>query len=158
MRDAVALDDNPNRLAASAATDELITAAHAHPADKIIIAGANQLELLVACSRHGLLNAACRSANPRSGLKADEADVLIAPAIDAEADLPCLLRCFGRALRPGGTLVIHSTASAVFRNQRQFLSMFFHSGFAAVERRACRDNAGEVWLARKQMKILAQAA
>jgi len=137
--------------------DELIAASYAHPSDKIIVAGANQLDLLIALLRRGFLDAACVSADHDLHATADAADILIAPALEVEGDLLRILDCLGGALRPGGMLVIRAS-SATSCTEQQLLATFLQFGFAAVERLPGRSHDGELWLARKQIKMMAKAA
>ncbi len=154
---ALLLHQSQTRPDTHALADELIAASYAHPTDKVIVAGGNHLELLIAFLRRGFLDAACISTG-RELHAIDAADILIAPVLDAAADLPEILNCLGGALRPGGVLVIRATESLAVSTEQQLLPIFLQFGFAAVERLASRNHDGEVWLARKQIKIMAKAA
>jgi hypothetical protein len=141
-----------------ALANELIAASYAHPSDKIIIAGASRLELLIALLRRGFVDAACMSTARELHSTGDAGDILIAPALESEADLPEILQCVGGALRPGGLLVIRADASLAPCDEAQLRATFMQFGFAAVERFASGNRGDEIWLAHRQNKSLAQAA
>jgi len=157
VSNALVLDKARNLATAAACVAELVAATEATPSDRITVLGGGQIELLIAFLRHGFDDVACLSST-RNGSGVGEADIVIAPAIDNETELAALLCSLGRALRPGGNLVVRLTETAALRNQQQLLPIFLKSGFAAVERRASSGNLGSLWLARKQSKISARAA
>lgn len=143
---ATLLEPAPVRATAAAIADGLIEASHARPLDKIAVAGASQLEFLIALLKRGFVNGACVS----TGRKTDTADILIAPDIRSGGELSDALQCLAGSLRPGGVLVFRTDAALAHGNQKQLLPILLKFGFAAIERRAARSEAAEIWLARRR--------
>lgn len=149
MSTAVVLNHDSSRFTANGLADELITASDAHPWDKIVIAGADQLELLILLLRRGFIDAACLSTALGPTPKRNEADIVITPTIHCEKDLSDVLRRFGCTLRPDGTLVAHMAGSDALSNQC-LRSIFPKFGFSVIERLDTRYQADEWWIARRE--------
>ncbi len=151
-------DDRQHHSIPSVVANELVTAAAAHPADKVIIAGAGHLELVIALLRHRFSNVDCLSPECGPHPRAGAADVVIAPAVRSEAELRHILHRFGCTLRPRGVLMVHEASPLDLRDERLVRQIFFDAGFAAVERVPSRSGFGQVWRAYKQAAEIAHAA
>jgi hypothetical protein len=158
MSTALGSDDRRDRPIPSIVANELVAASAAHPADKVIIAGTDQLELLIALLRQGCSNIDCRSPECGPHPRAGAMDVVIAPAVRSEAELRHTLHRFGFVLRPRGVFMVLEASPHDMRNERRLRQIFFEAGFAAVERVPSRSGFGQVWRAYKQTAAMAHAA
>ena len=156
MSSAAISDDRQRASIPGILANELVAASAAHSSDRVIIAGTDQLEFLITLLRRGFANVDCMSASDGPPLHAGEADIVIAPSVQGEADLLHILQRFGCTLRPRGVLVLHE-ASPV-HDERRMRQFFFSSGFAAVERVPSVNGFGHHWCAYKQNAAAAQAA
>jgi len=136
----------------------LVGAARIAPDDKVVVAGASALELLVALLRHGVADADCRSAEEGPHPPTGAAGVVIAPSVDSESELCRVLRRFVPSLRPDGTLVIAGAAPGNGRAARRLRHLVIGAGFVSVE--CIPAGAGErlIWVAHKKPLALAKAA
>ena len=145
--------DEPSEASARDLADALVAASGARAKDRITIVGSGQIELLVALVRRGFANVACRAAGTALPPARGEADILLAPTVEGEADLRCIVRQFGASLAAHGALVIRANDSAGLGGRR-VRQIFLNAGFDAVERLP----GGRFWCARKQAASLASAA
>jgi hypothetical protein len=135
-----------------------LAAANAQPADRIVIAGATQLELLIVLTRSGFLDVTCRSPKATPHIPNSEADLLLAPALRDEVALSALLRGLGAMLRPGGTLIFsltQPTGPAARAKLGAVLAVFGFGKLASVP-----GTSGEtaLWRARKHAVALRRVA
>jgi hypothetical protein len=138
--------------------DELITTSGARPSDHIIIAGSEQLELLITLIRQGFSNVSCQSAKCGPHSPEGEADILLVPSARSEADLLLILRHLGCALRRHGVVVIHTTFPSSRGSARHLRQTLVQSGFTAIERLPSHGGVGDLWCAYKYGAALAHAA
>jgi len=103
---AVQPDDDQRCRSDDALVDALIGASSAKRSDRITIAGASRIDLLMDLLHRGFTRASCRAASgPHAGEPAS--DVLWLPVVGPEEPFLFTLRKLGRELRPGGRLAIH---------------------------------------------------
>ena len=137
--------------------DEVI-ATGAHLSDHVVIAGAQQLELLLALIRRGFANVSCQSAAQGPASAEGETDVLIVPSMADDADLPQILQRLGCAVRHRGALIIHGRAAGNSDGDCRLRQALVQAGFTAIERVPSRDGLGDFWCAHKYGAALAHAA
>lgn len=152
------LNDQQSHPLSEALTNELIAASDAHPSDKVIIAGAEQLELLISLIRRGFGDVGCQSAACGPHLRPAGTDVVIAPHVNSEAELLHILQRLGCALRARGVLVIHETVPGDACSDRRLRQIFLEAGFAALERVPSSVDNGHNWCAYKRSSAVALAA
>jgi hypothetical protein len=152
------LHDQQSHPRLDALARELILAADAHPSDKVIIAGAEQLDLLISLIRRGFGDVGCLSAGYGPHLRTAGTDVVIAPHVDSEAELLHILQRLGCALRSRGVLVVHETLPGDSCNDRRLRQIFLEAGFAALERVPSSVDTGHNWCAYKRSSAIALAA
>lgn len=156
--DARQTDDRQSRPVSNILAEELAAGCAAHPSDKVIIVGAEQLDLLLALLRRGFTDVDCLSAGCGPHPQRDGSDILIAPAVRSESELLHILQRFGCTLRPRGVIIVHEAASAGICNDCRLRQMFLEAGFAAVERQPSRGGTGHLWRAYKETAAIARAA
>ena len=149
-------NEPPNRRQAFAR--EIILASGARPADRVTIAGTDDLELLVEFIRRGFTHVLCRAADRGPHLAEASADILIAPGIRSEADLRSVMTRLGRDLRPNGTLVVSFARRGSSFDERRLRRCLMEGGFTAMERIAGRGDAGTLWCARRSPAAMLRAA
>lgn len=155
MSIAVDLDDRRGPISYDLA-NELIAASAAHPSDKVMIAGADHLDLLIALIRRGFSSVDCQSAACGPHAPRGETDVLIAPSVRSETDLGGILQRLGPSLRPHGVIVVHSATTLDPRDERRLRQRLVEAGFTAIEPLA--SPVGHLWYARRQAAAMACAA
>jgi len=136
--------------------DQLVALSGAGSADNIVIAGAGQLDLLIALTRAGFASAACQSIHQAPHLAHETADVILAPAIRGEAELRAVLRWFAPHLRRGGVFVLRPSVADALADV-PLRRLLHDSGFADIETSRARDGC-LLWRARKCAAALARAA
>lgn len=137
------------------ATD-LVVAAAAHPSNKIIIAGADRVDMMIDLLRRGFRDVACQAATCGPHARAGQADIVIAPDIRSEAELQTVLRRFGSALRPHGVLVMREAIAA--RGDNRLRQIVLEAGFAGVARIPADAGSGRIWCAYRAPLATAWAA
>lgn len=137
---------------------ELVAASGAHATDKVLIAGADQLDFLVALIQRGFSQVACQSADCGPHASKGDADILIAPHVRSETDLLHILQRLGRVLGPRGVFVAYIVTPSEFGNERRLRQIFLEAGFGALERLPSRAGIGNPWCARRQAASMAWAA
>jgi hypothetical protein len=148
--------DDPAR-GAEISANELVIASHAHPTDRVLIAGTAEIGLLTSLIRLGFTNVACQSAVSGPHAPMPKPNILIAPHVATEGELLAILVLLVRDLRPSGALVVRAVGPLAL-DERRLRRLFMNAGFTAVERRTVRDDATPLWCARKHGAALARAA
>jgi hypothetical protein len=156
MRDGPLPDDRRSPLSDLDA-DALIAASGAQPSDRIIIAGSDQLGLMIALIRRGFANVICQSGTCGPHSPAGQCDILIMPSLRNEPDLAQILRHLGGALRRHGVVVLRASPFAR-GSERLLRQTLMDGGFSAVERVPGRGRHGDLWCAHKYGAALARAA
>ena len=123
--------------------ENLIRASSAEHSDRIMIAGANRIDLLMDLLHLGFTRASCRAADgPHVGEPAS--DVLWIPSIAGEDQLRFTLKKLGRELRPEGTLTVRVQSELAAGRSLQVSALLTAHGFT-VERRDMAPN-GDLFL------------
>jgi hypothetical protein len=123
--------------------DRLIRASSAEHSDRIMIAGANRIDLLMDLLHLGFTRASCRAADgPHVGEPAS--DVLWIPSLDGEDKLQFTLKKLGRELRPEGILAIRVQSEIAASRAPQVSALLAAQGFT-VESREVAAN-GDLFL------------
>jgi hypothetical protein len=148
-------DDQPSP---TSSLDDFIELSGAHPEDKVIIAGAKNLDLLVSLMRHGFAEVICQSSTQDPCVGQSPADIILAPAVRSETDLLSILRRLGLALRRGGVLVLQTTQPFNFLNNARLRQALADSGCTDFDRVAAGGNGGFVWRTQKCALAVARAA
>ena len=129
--------------------DNLIQASSAEHSDRIMIAGANRIDLLMDLLHLGFTCASCRAADgPHVGEPAS--DVLWIPSIAGEDQLQFTLKKLGRELRPEGVLAVRVQSEIVASRALQISALLAAHGFT-VESRDVASNGDLFLCAHKRM-------
>jgi hypothetical protein len=94
-----------SRETASQLTEQLIKLAGAKPADRVIVVGCEQIEMLVELVGRGFVAVTCRSAMGGPNAEVASADLVVAPCVHSEPELLAIVSRLSRGLRPGGALL-----------------------------------------------------
>lgn len=157
MSNADRSEDRQQHPISTSRADALIAACAAKPSAKIIIVGAEQIDLLLAFLRRDFACVECVSAASGPNPQRDGADVVVASAVRSEPDLLHILKRFGGTLSPHGALVI-GEASASIGDDKRLRRILLEAGFGAVERHPSCSGFERLWCAYKQDAALARAA
>ena len=152
-------DDQPstdNQPRPASPLDDFIEISGAAPSDKVIIAGAKNLDLLVSLMRHGFAEVICQSSTQDPCVGQSPADIILAPTVRSETDLLSILRRLGLALRRGGVLVLRTTQPFNFLNNARLRQALADSGCTDFDRVAA--GGGFVWRTQKCALAVARAA
>jgi hypothetical protein len=152
MSTVIALDRRPNPPPGVSAED-FIAAAGARLSDRIIVAGAAHLELLISLTRRGFMSAICQSPSRSPHIPNSKADAILAPAVTDEASLVSILDGLGSELRPGGALVVEAAPVFDPATAARLRPALLARGFAALE-----SAGGALWRARKDAAPMVRAA
>lgn len=131
---------------------QMIDVARADGAENVVVAGQAQLDLLVGLWHRGFARVTCRAADGGPCGGEPPADLLFVPACRSEASLRAVLTRLGRALRPGGTLVVQGDCPAM--EALRLRRLLGEGGFDTIEQRTASPDAGFVLAARKRAAAL----
>jgi hypothetical protein len=135
---------------------EFITASGAQPADNVIIAGAGNLELLIEFIQRGFSHVVCQS-DHGAHITTQPGDILIAPNLKSKSDFHSVMTLLVRDLSPHGVLVISRDQNPSF-TEWDLRRCLKENGFRAVRQFDCREGAGTILCARKEVASVAHAA
>ena len=142
---------------ASRFVEELITLAGAKPTDRIIVAGCEHIEVLIALARCGFVEATCRTAVSGPSAGEASADLIIAPTVHSEAELLAILSRLSRGSRAGGALLFGTAGSPSAAWQKRRPKLLARHGFVFV-REHNGSAAPRILCCRKLPKWQARAA
>lgn len=148
-------DDRPSP---ASSLDDFIEISGAVPSDKVIIAGAGHLDLLLSLMRHGFAEVICQSSTQDPCVGQSPADIILAPAVRSETDLLSILRRLGLALKRGGVLVLQTTQPFNFLNNTRLRQALADVGCTDFDRVAVRGDGGFVWRTQKCALAVDRAA
>lgn len=98
--------NNSGFCASSDLLDAVIRVAGISHEDRIMIAGSNQLDLLIGLCERGFDNVGCRAAQCGPHLAGEPADLLLLPGVTSEAQLLAVLKWLGPELSPDGVILV----------------------------------------------------
>jgi hypothetical protein len=143
------LSDETSRLSGEFA-ERLIDASGATPADCVMIAGYQHLDLLIALCRRGFARAMCQAEDQGPNGAGPVADVLLVPGVRNDAELVTVITRLGRNVRAGGKLVLRD-ARGILTNRTPYMRrLLADHGFTLVRQVLHPANAGMILHARKQ--------
>jgi len=138
--------------------DDFIELSGARPSDKVIIAGAKHLDLLLSLMRHGFAQVICQASTQDPCVGQSPADIILAPAVRSETDLLSILRRLGSVLRRGGVLVLQTTQPFNFLNNARLRQALADIGCSDFDRVASRGDGGFVWRTQRRALAVHRAA
>jgi len=136
--------------------DQVIALTGAKAADRVLIVGREQIDLLIEFAHHGFKDAACLAAEGGSIAAEPTVDLALAPAVHSESELAAALSKMRRTLDADGTLVI-ATSDLSQPWEQHLKALLMPKGFAFF-RSVHRPDGGDMLCCRKQPFREARAA